>query len=110
MALGSSQPLTEMRTRNISWGKGGWCYLHVPIVLKSRSLSLLETSGPVKVCNVIALALAFFNYVITILCGPGSSVGIVTDYGLDGPGIVSPVGRDFSHTSRPALGPTQPPL
>ena len=26
---------------------------------------------------------------------PGSSVGIVTDYGLDGPGIESQWGRDF---------------
>jgi hypothetical protein len=25
MALGSTQPLTEMSTRGISWGKGGWC-------------------------------------------------------------------------------------
>jgi len=23
MALGSTQPLTEMSTRNVSWGKGG---------------------------------------------------------------------------------------
>jgi hypothetical protein len=37
----------------------------------------------------------------------GSSVGIVTGYGLDG--LESRWGRDFSHTSRPALGPTQPP-
>jgi hypothetical protein len=42
--------------------------------------------------------------------GPGSSVGIATGYGLDGPGIESRWGRDFSHTSRPALGPTQPPV
>jgi hypothetical protein len=42
--------------------------------------------------------------------GPGSSVGIVTDYGLDGPGIESQWGRDFLHMSRPALGPTQPPV
>jgi hypothetical protein len=41
--------------------------------------------------------------------GPGSSVGIATSYGLDGPGIESRWRRDFSHTSRPALGPTQPP-
>jgi hypothetical protein len=34
--------------------------------------------------------------------GPGSSVCIATDYGLDGPGIESRWGRDFSHTSRPA--------
>jgi hypothetical protein len=42
--------------------------------------------------------------------GPGSSVGIETGYGLDGPGIESRWGRDFSHLSRPALGPTQPPV
>jgi hypothetical protein len=28
-------------------------------------------------------------------CGPGSSVGIATGYGLDGPGIESQWGRDF---------------
>jgi hypothetical protein len=42
--------------------------------------------------------------------GPGSSVGIATAYGLDGPGIESRWGRDFSHLSRPALRPTQPPV
>ena len=42
--------------------------------------------------------------------GPGSSVGIATDYGLDGPGIESRWGRDFPYLSRPALGPTQPPV
>jgi hypothetical protein len=41
---------------------------------------------------------------------PGSSVGIATGYGLDGPGIESRWGRDVSHTSRPALRPTQPPV
>jgi hypothetical protein len=40
--------------------------------------------------------------------GPGSSVGIVTGYGLDGPGIEFRWGRDFPHLSRPTLGPTQP--
>jgi hypothetical protein len=52
------------------------------------------------------------NYVInrTNLSGPGSSVGIATGYGLDGPGIESRGGRDFPHLSRPALGPTQPPV
>jgi len=40
--------------------------------------------------------------------GPGSSVGIATGYGLDGPGIESRLGRDFPHLSTPALGPTQP--
>jgi hypothetical protein len=40
--------------------------------------------------------------------GPGSSVGIATDYGLDGPGIEPRWGRDISRTSRPALVPIQP--
>jgi hypothetical protein len=43
-----------------------------------------------------------------IIGGLGSSVGIATGYGLDGPGIESRWGRDFPHLSRPALGPTQP--
>ena len=40
----------------------------------------------------------------------GNSVGIATGYGLEGPGIESRWGRDFPHLSRPALGPTQPPV
>jgi hypothetical protein len=43
--------------------------------------------------------------------GPGSSVSIVTDYGLDSPVIErgggNPGGGEiFSHTSRQVLGPT----
>ena len=43
-------------------------------------------------------------------CGPGSVVGIVTGYGLNGPGIEPRWWRDFSPLSSPALGPTQPPV
>ena len=42
--------------------------------------------------------------------GPGSVVGIATGYGLDGPGIESRWRLDFPNLSRPALGPTQPPV
>jgi hypothetical protein len=45
-----------------------------------------------------------------LCCGPGRSVGIATDYGLDSSGIESRWGRDFPHLSRPTLGPTQPPV
>jgi len=41
--------------------------------------------------------------------GPGSSVGIATDYGLDRPGS-NPGGDEIFCPSRPALGPTQPPV
>ena len=42
--------------------------------------------------------------------GRDSSVGIMTRYGLDGPGIKSRWGGDFQRLSRPALGPTKPPI
>jgi hypothetical protein len=44
------------------------------------------------------------------LDGPGFSVNIVIRYGLDGPGVESRWRRDFPHPSKPALGPTQPPI
>jgi len=44
------------------------------------------------------------------LTGLGSSVGIATGYGLDGPGIESRWEARFSQLTRPALGPTQPPV
>jgi len=66
MALGLTQPLTEMSTRNISCGVKaagayGWqpYHLHVPIVLKSGSLNLLKPSGPVQACNGTALHFLF---------------------------------------------------
>jgi len=48
-----------------------------------------------------------FQYVVK--CGPGSSVGIATDYGLDGPGS-NPGGNEIFRPSIPAQGPTQPPV
>ena len=40
------------------------------------------------------------------ICGPGSSVSIETDYGLDGPGL-NPGADEIFCPSRPALVPTQ---
>jgi len=53
---------------------------------------------------------AVLNYLLLQVSGPGSSVGIATGYGLDGPGIESRWRRDFPPLSRPALGTTQPPV
>ena len=48
-------------------------------------------------------------YYIILYCGPGSSVGIATDCELDDTGS-NPGGDDIFLPSRPALGPTQPPV
>jgi len=56
--------------------------------------------------NQCLFALCTYEYAY---CGPGSSVGIATDYGLDGPGS-NPGGDEIFCPSRPALGPTQPPV
>ena len=41
--------------------------------------------------------------------GPGGSVGIATDYGL-GSAESNPGGGEIFRPSRPALGPTKPPV
>jgi hypothetical protein len=59
LAMGSTQPITDVSTRDISWGKGGRCVglttLPPSCVLKSWIHNLLEPSGPVQACNGIAL-------------------------------------------------------
>jgi len=56
MALGSTQSLVKMSTRNIPGVKaeGAWGWqphnLHVPNVMKSWSLNLLEPSGSHRAC------------------------------------------------------------
>jgi hypothetical protein len=64
MALGSTQPLTEMSTACISWGgKGGRCVMLTTLqpscafVMKSGNLNFLEPSGPLQACNGTALPL-----------------------------------------------------
>jgi hypothetical protein len=63
MTLGSTQPLTEMSTRCISWGKGGRCVrLTLPpscaVVTKSGNLSFLEPSGPLFYLYLYLLSLS----------------------------------------------------
>ena len=43
------------------------------------------------------------------MCGPGSSVGIATYYGLDDPGS-NPREYEIFRPSRPVLGSIQPPV
>ena len=58
------------------------------------------------------LCMYLYMYILCMylcMCGPGSSVGIATDYGLDSPGS-NPGGNEIFHTCRPALRPTQTPV
>jgi hypothetical protein len=56
-ALGLSQPLPGIFPGVKAAGAWGWQlhHLHVPTVVKSGNLNLLEPSGPVQACNWIAL-------------------------------------------------------
>jgi hypothetical protein len=51
-----------------------------------------------------------YGYCPRYVKGRDSAVGIATLYGPAGPVIESRRGRDFPPPSRPALGPTQPPI
>ena len=48
----------------------------------------------------------YLRFTVILTCWSCSSVGIATDYGLDGPGS-NPAGDEIFRPSRPALGPTQ---
>ena len=52
MALGSTQPVVKMSTRNIAGGKGGRCVrlttYHRAVVMKSVSRNFLDPSGPAQ--------------------------------------------------------------
>ena len=94
------------------------CYLTVWILRESMYFSF-PWSRVRKNIAVLGGFLAFrfcpsgtktIIIIIFVVVGRYSSVGIATRYRLDGPGIESRWGRDFPHLSRPALGPTQPPV
>jgi hypothetical protein len=79
----------------------------VPVAPIITGITLVFTFHMRCISIVISL---YFNILLFLLllldyCWPGSSVGIATDYGLDGLGIESRCGREFLHLSRPALGP-----
>jgi hypothetical protein len=70
MALGSTQPLVKMSTRDVAGGKGGRCvklttYHHiVPMSRNLGALTLLELSGPAwPVMGVLYLYLYIYVYI-----------------------------------------------
>jgi len=71
------------------------------------------TTSYVKICTLGAILYCggriLFSTSTFQICGAGSSVGIATDYWLDGPGS-NPGGDEIFNPSRPVLGPTQLPV
>jgi hypothetical protein len=77
--------------------------------MDAQSFRRNAISSLVQACKVPFLKEGFLSNRLSSV-GRCSSVVIATRYGLDSPGIESRSGRDFSDSSRPALGPTQLPI
>ena len=67
-----------------------------------RVIYSIKTHTYIYMC--VCVCVCVYNH-----CEPGSSVGRVTDYGLDGPGSNSD-GDEVLRPPRSALAPTQPPV
>jgi len=69
------------------------------------------SSSPVFESHIKNTDVVYLTFLANTIksCGSGSSVGIATDYGLDGSGS-NPGGDEIFRPSTPALGPTQPPV
>jgi len=77
---------------------------HLVVRNMSKTLQLNEIINEKK-CSFCW----FLQHMYITMRGPGSSVSIATDYGLDGPGS-NPGGDEIFRRSRPTLGPTQLPV
>ena len=81
----------------------------------TRFAALVVSGTDTSVCCVkyvrsVTVSDIFLALYLSNTLDRNSVVGAATRYGLNGPRIESRCGRDFSHPSRPALGPTQPPV
>jgi hypothetical protein len=76
------------------------CQLHLSSFLLAEAyVKAISISGSPKM-----------RWLLLECVGQDSVVGIATRYELDGRGIESLWGRDFQHSYRLTLGPTQPPV
>jgi len=73
----------------------------IEVPVKAGSFAVCKHGG--------ALLPSFPDNLFVYSTGTDSSVGIATDYGLDGPGL-NPGRDEIFRPSTPALGPTQPPV
>jgi hypothetical protein len=130
--IGSNICMLPITKQNISDPQKAACYIHIIRVIVRPHLSnrtkfimkistyyitariKLNTVTTEFICEISSIPFSqkkiFYMMDLTQHVGPGSSVSIATDYGLQSPGIESWWGRDFLHTSSLDLGPTQPPV
>ena len=89
------------------------CFLIIVYFDQQNALNKIQQSTSQKTLRITHKVLYITTMTViknkSTSAAPGSSVGIATDYGLDGPGIESRWGKIF-RPSRPPLGPTQPPV
>jgi hypothetical protein len=84
-------------------------------VCVNNTVRKLTREVHIEYFNILTLVLCFTQFLPSnagptqVDSGPGSSVGIATDYELDGPGS-NPGGDEIFRPSRPDLEPTQPPV
>ena len=84
---------------------------HIYTNTQQRSAYYILTNCLFAPCQLYTKVTDLVLCCITLLdCGPCSVVGIATCCRLDSPGIKPRWGQDFLHLSRPAVGPTQPPV
>ena len=86
MDLGKMRPLCCLK----AW-EANYTVMQCHIPEECIFLSLFNVFYPIGGLDIVCVLQNHFTH----RCGPGSSVSIATDYGLDGPGIESRWGRDF---------------
>jgi hypothetical protein len=114
---------TVLCGKSSSAGRRGTLVGTIPILVRHRVscctalvLQLLGMAGSLSDAHGDAEAVCEIHYQINVKrtyvfpMVRDSSVGTATRYGMDGPGTILSGGRDFPHPSRPAPGPTQPPI
>ena len=99
----------EPRTTYLFLGNVAMADLITSVAILLAQLYPREHRNDIMCMLQMGMLFAFLQYSIVCRRGPGSSIGIATDYGLDGLGS-NPGGDEIFRPSRPALGPTQPPV
>jgi len=108
------------------WGPPSLLYPYSPSGLSWPIIARIRNIAMSNIKNLLIFFCHIVHYVVHVTVtansdlygisfgyqtslGPGSSVGIAADYGLDGPRSNSG-GNEIFRPSRPNLGPSQPPV